>query len=257
MYRATPVVGALLIINVVVFVMTHLVTTVPWFELFGLVPTLVIKRFMFWQVGTYMFLHSGIMHITLNMLMLWFFGPGIESAWGRRDFLRYYFITGIGAALCSILAAFGSATPIVGASGAIFGILVAYAMIYPETVILIFFFFPMRIKHAVLLLAGINLFGALSSPGSDIAYVAHLGGGLCGYLYLKYETLGFSFRRSGMRWLKKGIGAFLLPRKRERNTLEDIDRILDKIAEHGIESLSYEERRTLERKSRKYNPGRK
>ncbi len=177
-------------------------------------------------------------HLVVNMLMLWFFVPALEGSWGTKQFLQYYFFTGIGAGI--------------GASGAIFGILVAYAMMFPDTVILLFFFFPMKIKHAVLVMAGINLLGALSSPNSGIAYFAHLGGGLFGYLYLKNEWI-----RTRIHWLGwSNIKSEWDRRRTKKNRLkekdidEQIDVILDKISKYGLNSLTKEEREILERKSK-------
>lgn len=241
-------VKTLIIINVAVFLGTHLVRWFPW-ELFAMTPRLVFGKLMLWQLLTYMFLHADVWHIGINMLMLWFFGPAIEQAWGPRRFLFYYFLTGIGAALCSFIFSFDA--PIIGASGAIFGLLVAYAMMFPETVVLVFFFFPMKIKHAVLFFAGINLLGAVSASGSGIAYVAHLGGALFGYLYLKSE------------WLKIHVRHFFTlsstqkkkPQKPKTHRDQELDKktdeILDKIARDGIESLTPAEREFLEERSKK------
>ncbi len=238
----------LIIINVALFVLIHLLPQFPWLALLGLVPQDVFAGLRIWQLFTYMFVHLGLWHLALNMLMLWFFGPAIERAWGRRQFLFYYFFTGVGAALCSWISAFRSPLPVVGASGAIFGLLVAYAMMFPETVILLFFIFPMKIRHAVLVLAGINLLGALSQPYAGIAYFAHLGGGLCGYLYLKNEWM----RRQFAYWGLADIRAWRRARKaRGRQSAqkaleEQADKILDKVSQYGIDSLSRKERRILE-----------
>jgi len=241
-------VRTLIIINVAVFLGTHLVRWFPW-ALFAMTPRLVLSKLMLWQFVTYMFLHADVWHIGINMLMLWFFGPAIEHAWGPRRFLFYYFFTGIGAALGSFIFSFDA--PIIGASGAIFGLLVAYAMMFPDTVVLVFFFFPMKIKHAVLFFAGINLLGAVSASGSGIAYVAHLGGALFGYLYLKSE------------WLKMRLRHFFVtpagqkkkdrkPKKpRDQELDKKIDEILDKIAQQGIESLTPAERKILEERSKR------
>ena len=246
-------VKTLIIANVALFILVHLRPNFAWFTLFGLVPGYVLGRFRIWQLATYMFLHAGLWHLVLNMLMLWFFAPAIERSWGQRQFLVYYFFTGIGAGLCSWIVSFRSFIPVIGASGAIFGILVAYAMMFPETIILLFFIFPMKIKHAVLVLAGINLLGALSSPHAGIAYFAHLGGGLFGYLYLRSEWL----RRQILYWSPVNLG---LRRKRRKFTgkqtarpdlNQQVDRVLDKISRSGIKSLNKKEREILEAQSKK------
>lgn len=239
----TRTVKILIIVNVALFVLMHLLPQAPWLALFALIPSYVFARFRLWQLATYMFLHLGLWHLVLNMLMLWFFAPAIERSWGRREFLFYYFFTGIGAGLCSWITAFHSFIPVIGASGAIFGILVAYALMFPETVILFFFIFPMKIKHAVLVLAGINLLGALFSPGAGIAYFAHLGGGLFGYLYLKSEWIKRQITYRSKRVSRQEIA--------QKDLNRGVDAILDKVSKHGIDSLSRKERRILELKSRK------
>lgn len=248
----TSTVKILLIINVALFILIHLFAGFPWLSIFALVPSFVFAKLRIWQLATYMFLHLGLWHLVVNMLMLWFFGPAIESAWGRREFLRYYFFTGIGAGLCSFITAFGSSVPVIGASGAIFGILVAYAIVFPETIILLFFIFPMKIKHAVLVLAGINLLGALSTPDAGIAYFAHLGGGLFGYLYLKSEWL----RRKLTYWRLPDLKSWQTKRasRKSQSAQQDLDRqvdiVLDKVSKYGMESLSRRERKILELKSK-------
>lgn len=251
----TKTVKALIIANTVLFVLVHIFSGFNWFEIFGLVPRLVFNKLMIWQFASYMFVHAGLWHLVVNMLMLWFFGPAIENAWGRKTFLTYYFFCGIGAGLCSFLTSVNSFVPVIGASGAIFGILVAYALMFPETVILMFFIFPMKIRHAVLFLAGINLLGALSTPNAGIAYFAHLGGGLFGYLYLKNEWI----RRSLAHWRfsPSSVAHKAKENKRKKRELSEkelnrqVDQILDKISEQGIESLTRKEKQILEHKSAK------
>ncbi|HDN85611.1 MAG: rhomboid family intramembrane serine protease [Candidatus Omnitrophota bacterium] len=252
-FSRVKVVPLLIGINVGVFLIIHIIPNLPWVSLLGLVPSLVLSKFMLWQFFTYMFVHVGVMHLAINMLMLWFFAPTVESAWGRKRFLFYYFFTGIGAGLCSFLFSGSSHAVVIGASGAIFGVLVAYAVMYPESTILLFFFFPMKMKHAILVLGGINLLGALSSPGSGIAYFAHLGGALFGYIYLKRELLFFKFFHSLFllkEWLIKRKGH--KKRISQDKMKKEVDRILDKIAKYGIGSLTKEERRFLQLKSKDY-----
>ena len=248
----TRTVKTLIIINVGVFILIHLTPNFAWLNFFGLVPSFVFGKFRIWQLATYMFLHAGLWHLVLNMLMLWFFAPAIERHWGRREFLFYYFFTGIGAGLCSFIMAFRSTIPVIGASGAIFGILVAYAIMFPETIILFFFIFPMKIKHAVLVLAGINLLGALSSPNAGIAYFAHLGGGLFGYLYLKSEWL----KRQISYWSPLNLSLWRRRKKLDKKQMaekeldREVDTILDKVSKYGMDSLSRKEKEILELKSR-------
>ncbi|MFH1046483.1 MAG: rhomboid family intramembrane serine protease [Candidatus Omnitrophota bacterium] len=236
------VVRRLILANIAIFIIVHLFPSAPWLSVLGLSPRYVWAKLWLWQPLTYMFIHAGLWHLAVNMLMLWFFGPAIETSWGKRQFLFYYFFTGIGAGLCNILASWHSTAPVIGASGAIFGILVAYALMFPETEILMFFIIPMKMKQAILFLAGLNLLGALSSPHAGIAYFAHLGGGLFGYLYLKHE------------WLQRFSPAdFWRNRQVRKRTLtqqahqRQTDAILDKISRQGMESLSKKEKNLLKR----------
>jgi membrane associated rhomboid family serine protease len=157
----------------------------------GLHPALVIHSFWIWQLATYMFLHGGVFHIVFNMLALWMFGAELERTWGTRYFLKFYFVTGIGAAVLTVLFSllpFGFARSlqdvnIIGASGAIYGLLLAYAIYFPERpILLIVFWVPARL--CVTILGAIAVFASLTEAGG-VANATHLGGLLVGYLYLK------------------------------------------------------------------------
>src|SRR6267143_3139629 len=186
--RITPGVKALIIANVGVFVLQILVGQFGGggdVELiFGLKPELVLHKLYLWQLVTYMFLHSTgwLSHLLLNMLMLWMFGTEVERGWGTREFVKYYFLCGVGAGITTSLIAQDSTT--IGASGAIFGVMLAYGLMYPNRQILFWFIFPMRAISFVILCTGIELFSLLSLP-DGVAHFAHLGGMLFGYLYLK------------------------------------------------------------------------
>jgi len=184
------------------------------------------------------------------MLMLWFFGPGLESIWGSKRFLRFYFFTGIGAGLCSLVFSLNSLIPVVGASGAIFGILIAYAVMFPDSMVLMFFIFPMKMKYAVVFLVGINLLGAVSGSGSGIAYLAHLGGGLFGYWYLKSRLLKDLLDNlsldSTRAWLSQKREE--QKRRQEKDLSRKVDQILDKISKSGIDSLTNDEKDILKKK---------
>jgi membrane associated rhomboid family serine protease len=185
--RVTPGIKALMIANSAVFVVQMLALRVGGAAIepiFGLQPELVIHNFWVWQLATYMFLHSTgwIFHVVLNMAMLWMFGAEVERAWGTRPFLRYYFVCGIGAALTTCALFPHSLT--IGASGAVFGVMLAYALMFPNRQILFWFIFPMRAVSFVLLCAAIEL-AQLLEMQDGIAHIAHLGGMLFGYLYLK------------------------------------------------------------------------
>jgi len=152
-------------------------------EIFGLVPSLTLLHGRVWQPITYLFLHGNLFHLLLNLLMLWMFGAPLERAWGTRRFLRYYFVCGVGAAALTCLVAFSSRT--IGASGALFGLLLAYGMMWPEQVLLIWGVVPMRAKTLVWVAAALELYSLIFGGNEmNIAYGAHLGGMLVGYLML-------------------------------------------------------------------------
>ena len=212
--RITPGIKGLIIANIAVFVMQVVIRLSggpPMEPLFGLDPEAVFVDRWVWQIVTYMFLHSTswLGHLVLNMLMLWMFGTEVERAWGTRAFLRYYFVCGIGAALVTCLLFWGSRT--IGASGAVFGVMLAYAMLYPNRQIFFWFIFPMRAISFVLLCAGIELFSLLSLT-DGVAHTAHLGGMLFGYLYLKrvwrlrrlWDEIRWRIRRRRFRVMPPG-----------------------------------------------------
>jgi len=184
--RITPGIKGLFIANFSVYVLqilTQRVGNLPIEPIFGLRPEMVYRGWLF-QLVTYMFLHytGWLFHIVLNMLMLWMFGTEVERAWGTREFVKYYFLCGIGAGIVSCLTFPNTMT--IGASGAVFGVMLAYAFMFPRRQIYFWFLFPMEARSFVLLCAGIELFELLNLP-DGVAHTAHLGGMLFGYLYLK------------------------------------------------------------------------
>jgi membrane associated rhomboid family serine protease len=185
--RITPGIKALIVANVAVFVLQVLARALgdSGIEpIFGLTPAFVFGNLWVWQIVTYMFLHSTawLGHLLLNMLMLWMFGTEVEKVWGTREFVKYYFICGIGAGLVTCLVFPHSTT--IGASGAVFGIMLAYGFLFPDRRIFFWFIFPMRAVSFILLCIGVELFSLLSLS-DGVAHFAHLGGVLFGYLYLK------------------------------------------------------------------------
>jgi membrane associated rhomboid family serine protease len=155
-------------------------------------------RFAVWQYITYMFLHGGFSHIFFNMLTLWMFGMELAQMWGSRRFLAYYFLCGLGAGIIHtiVTALMGDAYPTVGASGAIMGVMVAFGLTFPDRVIFVGFFLPMKAKFAVFLFAGIDLYMGLVGSPDGVAHFAHLGGALVGFILLKIGgnlTLGGIF----------------------------------------------------------------
>lgn len=189
----TPAVKMLIITNVVVFLVNLIVPALT--IRLGLVPAAVFGEFAIWQPVTYMFLHStaGVGHILINMLTLWMFGTELERTWGSRFFTKYYFVTGIGAAATTLLLAvapFGFSDSIyysvtVGASGAIYGLLLAYGLYFPNRPIFLYFIFPIPAKYFVMIIGAIAFFSSLGGPGGGVAHSAHLGGLVVGYLYLQ------------------------------------------------------------------------
>lgn len=247
----TPAVKVLLIINIAIFLLQNILK-IPWIYL-ALQPSWVIGRGMIWQLITYMFLHGNWFHLLINMYVLWSFGSAVEAVWGSKQFLVFYFFCGIGAAIISLLA-YNSV--IVGASGAILGLLIACAVMFPdnEIVMLLFFIIPLRLKmrHAVWIWVGIDLLGAMSSS-SGIAHITHLGGALFGYIYLKQEWLRFKLAGLTSQKPKKAAKSSqqsFHDFRQQQNIDIEVDDILDKISKYGMNSLSAREREILQRKSR-------
>jgi membrane associated rhomboid family serine protease len=207
----TPAVKILIIANVVVFAMNLIVGGTMTISL-GLTPKAVVEQFALWQPLTYMFLHStgGFGHILFNMLALWMIGTDLERTWGTRFFVKYYFVTGIGAGATSLLLSVFSDTfyytTVVGASGAIYGLLLAFAMYFPHRT-LILFIFPVPARIAVTILGAIAFLSSFGGPGGGVAHSAHLGGLVVGYLYLKGLRLRLSpWAEVKYRYLKWKMG---------------------------------------------------
>ncbi len=185
----SPAVKLLLITNVVAWVLNLIVPSMTLY--LGLSPQEVFTGFAFWQPFTYMFLHDtrGFSHILFNMLSLWMFGTELERRWGTRFFTKYYFVTGVGAALTTLLVALVSDSAYysltVGASGAIYGLLLAWAMYFPHRTIYFYFLFPIPARVFVAIVGAIAFLSSLGGPGGGIAHIAHLGGLVVGYIYLK------------------------------------------------------------------------
>lgn len=156
---------------------------------FGLIPILVWKKYFFWQLGTYIFLHGSLFHLVFNLFALWMFGCQLERQWGTKSFLKYFFVTGIGAGICYAIVTPGQLSPVIGASGAVYGILLAYGLIFPNQMIYVWFLFPIRAKYFVILFGLIELYASITGAGGGIAHVAHLGGMLFGYIYINYVRI--------------------------------------------------------------------
>jgi membrane associated rhomboid family serine protease len=184
----TPAVKFLLIVNVAVFVLQTLLGAVADYRLsfyFGLVPALVLQEFYLWQLFSYQFLHGGLFHILFNMLAVWMFGCDLERRWGSNFFLRYYFVSVVGGAILNTLFAPGQMGPSIGASAGVYGILLAYGLIYPNRIVYFYFLFPIKVKYFVMIIGAIALYSSLTAGQSGIAHLAHLGGMVFGYVYLR------------------------------------------------------------------------
>ncbi len=186
----SPALKALIIANVVVFVAQLLVPRIAW--TLALRPADALWRLEIWQLVTYMFLHVGAVHVLFNMLALWMFGTELERIWGTRDFLKFYFVTGTGAAALTVLfsllpfeaAAQLRGALIMGASGAIYGLLLAYGLYFPDRPLLLFMVFPVPAKYAVMIF-GVLAFMFSMEGNSGVANATHLAGLIVGYFYLK------------------------------------------------------------------------
>ncbi len=193
----TPAVRAIILTNIAVFVVT-LVSPARVVGWFGLAPSDVIEHGRVWELVTYLFVHSpnDLMHILFNMLAVWMFGVDLERRWGSRGFTNYYFITGVGAGVSMVLASLipwaplhaAYDVPTIGASGAVYGILFAWALLFPDRQILFMFFFPLPSRVFVFIMGAIAFISALGASGGPVANLAHLGGLLVGWLYLKGPT---------------------------------------------------------------------
>lgn len=184
-----PAVKHLLIINVLVFVGLNTPMISDYLFYFGALWPFESGRFEIWQLVSYMFLHGSMGHIIFNLFALWMFGQSIEHFWGTRRFTVYYFLTGIGAAVTH-MAIGGGGAPTVGASGAVYGILLAFGMMFPNRqIMLIFPPIPMKAKYFVAIFGVIELVSGVMRANSGIAHFAHLGGMLFGYLLIRYWGL--------------------------------------------------------------------
>jgi membrane associated rhomboid family serine protease len=280
-----PVVKMLLITNTAVFV---LLLFLGEFSLQGINLRALVEYFIDlrplgygfypWQLITYQFVHAGFWHLFFNMVFgLWMFGMEVEHVWGARKFLIYYLFCGVMAGLAQLFLAplFGQIGPTVGASGAIFGVMVAFAVMFPDRYIFLYFLIPIKVKYFVIVLIALGIF-ALGGP-SNVANLAHLGGALAGYLYLVYDRRRLTPRRSigtFQSWMASkpwsrptSTGGEIVDAKvydiKESEKFEQkekpdeiqkrIDEILDKISRNGYQSLTEEEKKILFEASKRMN----
>jgi rhomboid family protein len=241
----TPWVKRLIIANVLVFFLEQTAGR-TLLQLLEFTPRFVL--YQPWTILTYMFLHdpNGISHIGFNMLGLYFFGPRVEERLGSKRFIALYLISGVfGAAFSLIFAPYAS---VIGASAAVFGVMLAFARYWPDVQILFFFFLPMQARFAIAIMAAMALWSGFNGSRGGVADFAHLGGFVGGWLYLKYIE-----RRQGVKKFRTktvaSVGKDILSNYRKINTTsihevnrDEVNRILDKISAKGLGSLSPEER---------------
>ncbi len=265
----TRVVKALLIANIAVFIAQSIAERMFGIELvyglFALSAPMFIGHGFLWQIVTYMFLHGNLMHILMNMFMLFFLGPETERMLGPRRFAMLYFGCGIIAGLGWLLISGRHGHPCVGASGALFGVLGAFAAMFPERRITLLLFFVLPITMTARMMAlGLGLIAFLSMMAADgaggIAHAAHLFGGVCGYFYglkaARDAFYGRDYARSDggfSRWFADARANWRRRKLRVEQgpTEEDVNRVLDKMLVSGFESLSKGERDTLDKASRR------
>lgn len=186
----TGMVKKLCIVTSAVFLVTYVPaalmgSSVPFgADILGLVPAMVVHGAI-WQPATYLFLHGGFFHIIFNLFALWMFGYDLEQAWGPRRFLFYFFMTGIGGALFNVLLEPSSPIPVIGNSAAVYGILLAFGMLFPDRPIFLWFVIPIKAKWFVLVMGLIEFWASLTQAGSGVAHLAHLGGMLFGFFYVR------------------------------------------------------------------------
>ena len=212
-YREVPVsfgppltwaVRQIIIVTSAVFLLTYLpLVMFQWtwpMAWFGLRPYDVTHRLFLWQPVTYLFLHGGFFHILFNLFALWMFGADLERLWGPRRFLQYFFLTGVGAAVFDVLLQPSMTTPTIGNSGAVYGILLAFGLLFPERPIYLWLLIPVKAKWFVLAMGLIEFVSSFSNPGSTISHLAHLGGMLVGFLYLRGGGLTYRMQLRYNEW---------------------------------------------------------
>jgi membrane associated rhomboid family serine protease len=238
----TPWVLRLIVANIVVYFLQQTVA--------GVVPLLVFVPNQAltepWTLVTYMFVHANVTHILFNMLALYFFGPRVEERLGQRRFITLYLLSGIAGAVLSMI--FAPRAPIVGASGAVFGVMLAFASFWPTDQIYIMGILPIEARIAVLLMAAVALWSGLQGSRSGVADFAHLGGFVGGWLYLQWVKRGTGARKFKTKTVAP-VGKDVLsnykhidPRSIHEVNRDEVNRILDKISAKGLDSLTPQER---------------
>ncbi len=254
----TPAVRLLIIVNSAIFILQFIAQTILKTSLlesmFGLTTAAVLQGYI-WQLVTYSFLHGDIMHLLMNMLTLWMFGSEIEAHYGNKAFLKFYFFCVFMGGLVTVIASmfgFPQGT-VIGASGGTFGLLAAFAFLWPNREIIFMLIFPLRAKFFVMILMLMIVF----SQGGHIAHMAHLGGILGAFIFIKLYQ-GWQSNGSGTNW---SLSRYLQKRRFQRyqqemynreNAKKKVDELLEKISKEGMNSLSRSEKKFLNEASQKY-----
>lgn len=234
-----------------------------------------MPSFQIWQLFTYMFMHAGFTHLLFNMFALWMFGMELENTWGSKKFLMYYLLCGIGAGISNLIIGplFGDAMPTVGASGAVYGILLAFGLLFPERPIFLYFFIPIKAKYFVLIFMVIEIYAGISGTQDGIAHFAHLGGAAVGFILLMIDSGRIPFFKwwddfkkiyekpgrynsadsTGRTGESKAKFYDIASGKEIDQNQKIVDEILDKISREGYQSLTEEEKKILFEASKKIN----
>ena len=254
----TDAIKTLISINFAIFILQSISSSeVMFFSNFGLVPKLVWSQLKIWQPFTYMFFHGDIWHVLINMFVLWMFGSELERSWGKKNFLRFYFITGVGSGLGTMVFGLQSTIPIVGASGAIYGVLLAYGIMFPNRTVYLYGIIPIK---SIWFVIGIGVIAFFSSFNNftNISHLTHLFGMIIGYLYLKRPI---DFRSLWFSIFKKVLEYRIQNQEKEISRSVEIERdlnsILDKINREGFKSLTLEEEERLYKNSKNLSKSKK
>lgn len=267
----TPMIKKLLILNGAVFLVQLMMGPglglstqeglLPFGSYFALIPEFVVEYGFLWQLVSYQFLHGGFFHILFNMFVLWMFGTELERVWNQVAFLQFYLVCGIAAGLAMIVFSYGR-IPVVGASGAIFGLLGAFAYYWPEREVYVWGIFPMKVKYFVAVIGGIELLMGISETRLGIAHSAHLGGLFMGLAYVHFSDPRRSLLNPLRDWFKKKKVEHKRQqweerRKKREEMVREADEILDKLQRLSWEELSEQEQRRIREISEKlddYDP---
>jgi membrane associated rhomboid family serine protease len=275
--RMTPWVGRLIAANAVAALLLATVLTSPRVaDALMFTPDFAATINRPWTFFTYMFVHGGLLHLFMNMLGLYFFGTSVEHRMGGRAFLFYYLYCGVAAAIFALgLSGIFNIPPFIGSSGAVLGVLLAFAMFWPDAELIILPIpIPIRARTFVIILVGASVFFGLvliNSAWGRIAHWAHLGGVLAGYVFFRVQAFSQRAPLPPQRQVERVVMVQSSSRETERQSSSpssrissrpatdplnaELDRVLDKINEKGIASLTAEERRFLDEIARRKQQG--